>query len=118
MRAWGSIFKSGRTYKNYMAHLKKACFLLEVGILWDTPAARTIANGLGNAQGRSFAFPNFLSPKDILEIRDREGMPPPFFHLSFLSYLFFIRVPSDTLMIRRAYAGDPLTEVALSRTRP
>ena len=79
-------------------------------VRWDTPAVRTIAAGLENAQDRSFAFPNFLFSKDILVIADHEGLDSPFFQLAFLSYLFSLRVPSETLVIRRAYADDPLTE--------
>lgn len=106
VRPWGTLFKAGRTYKNYMAHLKKACFLLEVDTRWGAPAVRTVAHGLENAQGRSFAFPNFLFPRDILTIRGHS----PFFQLTYLSYLFPLVVPSEALMIRRAYADDPLTE--------
>ena len=105
-----NLFKPGRTYKNYMAHLKKAFLLLEMDIARDIPAIRTIAQGLENSQGRSFAFPNYLLPKDILYIRDHEGAGSPFSPLAFISYLFSLRVPSEALQIRRAYADDPLTE--------
>ena len=103
----------GRTYKNYLSIRKKECFLLEMDTKRDTPAIRTISQGLGNSQGRSFAFPNFpnfIYPNDILNIGGQEGGNPPFSQLAFISYLFSLRLPSETLEIRRAYADGPMAE--------
>ena len=110
VKGWSVLFKPGRTYKNYLAHLKKACFLMELDTRWDTPAVRTIAAGLENAQDRSFAFPNFFFSKDLLKLLDHEGIDSAFFQLAYLSYLFSLRVPSETLRIQRAFFDDPLTE--------
>ena len=110
VRSWSSIFKPNRTFKNYIAHLKKACYLLDLDTKWDTPAIRTIAAGLENSQDRSFAFPNFFFSKDLLRLLDREGVESQFFQLGFLSYLFSLRVPSETLCLKRAFFDDPLTE--------
>ena len=110
VRAWSSIFKPNRTFKNYLTHLKKSCFLLELGAKWDTPSTRTIAAGLGNSQDRSFAFPNFFFSKGLLKLLDHEGLESQFFQLGFLSYLFSLRVPSETLTLRRAFFDGPLTE--------
>ena len=72
VRDWIIIFKPGRTYENYIQHLKKAWFLLELDTKWDSQAVRTIANGLENSQGRSFAFPNFIFSKDMIFIMEHE----------------------------------------------
>ena len=112
IRVWSCIFKPGRTYQNYLPHVKKACFLLDLNTSWDTPAARAIARGLENSQDRSFAFPNFIFSADLLAIFKHEGPLSPFFQAASLSYLFSLRVPSETLELRRAFADDPLTEFA------
>ena len=106
VRSWGALFKPGRTFKNYLAHLKKACFPLEVDTRWDTPAVRTIAQGIENAHGRSFGFPNFRFPNDLIAICGRDGLHSPFSQLAFRSYLFSLLVPSEAIQIRRAYADD------------
>ena len=57
---WGSTFKPGRTYRNYLSHLRKACLLTGSDFQWDTQAVHAVAKGLRSAQRISFKFPNFL----------------------------------------------------------
>ena len=110
VRGWGAIFKPGRTYKNYIAHLKKSCLLLELDAKWDTPVVRTIAAGLENSHRRSFAPPNFFFPNDLLKLLGHEAVESAFFQLAYLSYLFPLRAPSEALRICRAFFDDTLTE--------
>ena len=51
---------------------------MEMGSKWDAAVIRSIANGFGNSQGRSFAFANCFLPNGLLAIREHEGGEAPF----------------------------------------
>ena len=60
-------------------------------------------------EGKSnFRFPNFLDSSSVLKIIKHESPQGEFAHLSYLSYLFVLRVPSEALAPRRAYSSDEL----------
>ena len=110
VQLWSTIFNPGGTFRNYIQHLAKACFLMDMDTFWLTPAVRNLAKGLESSLDTSFRFPNFIFSKDLLKILDHETIDSQFGQLCYLSYLFSLRVPSETLQIRRAYHDDPLTQ--------
>ena len=94
----------------YLAHLQKACFLTNVPTDWLTPAVLTCAAGLANAQVRSFQFPNVIRCADLMQLLTLTPYRGEFGQLAFLSYIFSLRAPSETLQLVRAFANDPVTE--------
>ena len=73
-----------------------------------TPAVKTIATGLENAQDKSFQSPNFIQSKDLIAILRHVKLDNELGHLCFMAYLFSLRVPSEALTARRAFSNDPL----------
>ena len=57
---WGSLFRPGGIFRNYVSHLKKACILAELLLGWYTPSAIGISRGSKAAQNTSFRFPNYV----------------------------------------------------------
>ena len=68
--------------------------------------------GLRNAQDRIFACPDFVRTDEIIRILDFEGQNSTFGMVAFLSSLFSLRVPSETLFLFRADDTDPLLRFA------
>ena len=73
-----------------------------------TPKVRHVANGLKKSQNRSFRFSNFARSPLLTQLIRRESVQSEFAHASFFSFLFAIRVPSESLHLRRANRGDQL----------
>ena len=107
---WGSTFKPGRTYRNYLAHLRKACLLIDSSLEWHTPRVRKVARGLKQGRRIAFQFPNFLYTQDLFTIINKLGWGSRFAQLSFISFLFPLRIPSEALFLRRAFSGDRINE--------
>ena len=47
---WSAVFSPGRTFKNYLNHLKKACILVEGSLDWLIPSGLSAAQGLKSAR--------------------------------------------------------------------
>ena len=107
-RRWGAVFHPGKTFAQYSAHLRKSCILLRFPNDWFNEEIKTISRGLRNAQDRSFVFPNFLMSSDLLRITKYEWRFAPMAILAYLSYLFSLRVPSETLRLEKAARHDKL----------
>ena len=106
---WSAIFRPGSTYSNYVGYIRKACHFLEQPLSWDAPAIANTVEALElRAKGR-FRFPNFIRSQMISQIPQLETRDGPFAQLAFLSFIFALRVPSETLKIRRAFRDDDLT---------
>ena len=60
VKEWRATFNHGRAFQMYLRRLQKASFLLDQPINWMTPAVKTVAAGIENAQDKSFQFPNFI----------------------------------------------------------
>ena len=69
---------------------------------------KAIAKGLANAQDKSFAFSNYVFSKDLMCILDWETWHSTLAQVAFISYLSSLRVPSETLQLRRASNSDKL----------
>ena len=121
---WGATFNPGKTFNQYMAHLQKASILLNQPLTWLTPNVRDMGKGMGNAQDMSFKFQSFVRSMELFILLGRTEIETEIGHAFFLSYLFALRVPSETLALMRAFRDDPITEFtpqkdkALIATRP
>ena len=58
----------------------------------------------------SFRFPNFIRSALVACIIDFEGSESQFAKVGYLSFLFSLRAPSETLTLRRAFSDDPVNE--------
>ena len=77
---------------------------------WLTPDVRSAARGLRNAQNLSFEFQNYLMADDLMRLLQVSDLSTEFGQAAFYSFLFLIRVPSETLSMRKADLSDRLTE--------
>ena len=107
VRRWSGIFHPGKTFGLYASHLKKADMLLGNEPSWHNCQIHTISKGLINAQDRSFAFTNFIQSNDLFRILEHENNSA-LARIAYISYLFSLRVPSETLQLIRAPATAPL----------
>ena len=69
-----------------------------------------MSKGLKNAQDLSFKFPNFIQTDALLTLLRYTKVDTAVGQLFYISYLFALRVPSETLRLIRAYANDPITQ--------
>ena len=107
---WSSIFRPGATYRNYLGHLKKACFLAGSPVDWYTSAVRDVSKGLRLAKKGSFKFPNFIYTQDLFRIINGLGWEDCFSKLAFVSFLFSLRIPSEALCMRQAHDSERLAD--------
>ena len=56
-----AIFAPGRTFRNYLVHLKKGRMPAGTNLYWYTPAVRTASGGLTNAKRGHFGPPPQLT---------------------------------------------------------
>ena len=110
VQLWSATFRPGPTFGNYLTHLKKAATLMNISTDWCTPAVTAMAKGLEKVMGRSFIFPNFIESADLLRVLRFVKVDTDLGQAFFLSYLFSLRVPSETLRLSRAFRDDRLTE--------
>ena len=64
-----------------------------------------------------FRFPNFIRIEFIAKIVAKETRGGPFAQLSFISFLYALRVPSEALISRGAFKDDDLTGYAPMRRK-
>ena len=81
----GSCFRPGRTFRNYLFHLKKARLLTECSFDRCTTAVREIARGLKHAKKNSLQFPNFIYTQDLYNVINHIGREDEFSQLAFIS---------------------------------
>ena len=75
---------------------------------WLTPCVRQVDRGLEKCHDRSFRFRNFIRSPILLKISNRESAAIEFAQSAFLSVLFALRGPSETLQLRMEYSSDNL----------
>ena len=103
---WSSVFRVGACYSNYVGYVKKVCFFLNESVDWDTPAVRNVAKALKLSGKSNFRFHNFLRIPQVISILRHEGPKAEFGLLAYAAYLCALRVPSEALPLRRAFASD------------
>ena len=109
---WSATFNTGKKFGQYLARLQKSCLLMAHDLSWLTPAARPFSKGLKNAQDLSSKPPNFIESKSLIRILEFAKLHSDRCQAYFLSYLFSLRAPSETLRLTRAFRGARLTELA------
>ena len=85
---WGSSFKPGRTFRNYLSHIGEAFPFLSYPTKWYAIAVKEVATGLRLAQRIPFKFPNSIYTRDIYMIINSLGWRSEFAQLFFVSFLF------------------------------
>ena len=83
-------------------------FFLRFPTDWLSPCIRHVAKGIKKRQDKSFRFRNFIRSSILVRIIEHESAVSEFAQEAYLSFLFALRVPSETLQLRRAYSADEL----------
>ena len=86
----------------------ESCVSLEKPVTRFTPAVANVAHGLKAAGKGKFRFPDFIRSERVLRVLKHEPAHSQFAQLAFCAYLFALRVPSEALILRRAYDNDQL----------
>ena len=81
----------------YTAHLLKAAILLKQPTDWICPDIKSAVRGLANTQDLAIRFDIFLCADDLLRRIRATKRTSDFGRASFFSFLFRLRVPSETL---------------------
>ena len=103
-----TTFNPCETFGLYINHVRKAAILLGRYDARLTPEIRLIAKGLRNAHDKSFAFPNFIMASAVMRIILGQGWRSTVGMIAYLSYLFSLRAPSETLQLTIASPNEKL----------
>ena len=106
IRRWSTTFNPDKTIGRYINHVRKDAILIGHYDAWLNPEIRLIAKGIRNAQDKSFAFPNFIMTSDVMRIILDQGSQSTVGMIAYLSYLFSLRVPSETLQLTIANPNE------------
>ena len=110
VQLWPTTFRPGKTFRNYSVRLKNARVLLNHPADWLTTTVREMSTGLTTAQDLSFKSPNFIKSEALIELLTFLKVGSVMGQACFLSYLFALRAPSETLRLVRAFADGRLAE--------
>ena len=105
---WSALFKPGRTFMLYLAHLRTACEFFAVPTLWASEAVSARARGLKKAHVDVLKFPNFVTRDLLINAIELDGFSNPFVRVMYVSFTFLLRVPSEAL---RLVMAGPHTEM-------
>ena len=105
---WSTFFHPGGTFALYLAHLGKACQLLNIPPTWYTTAVRGVSKGLINAQDFSLKFENYMFKNLFRKLIAHESLHSEAGRLFYLAYVFILRLPSEALPAVRASPHDTL----------
>ena len=90
----------------------KYLFFPQEPLLCDAAAVKNIIAAL-KLQGKGeYRFPNFTQSDLVVKISKHDSRDIPFAQISYISYLYALRVPSEALLLRRAFRNDDLTNFA------
>ena len=115
---WGALFKPGRTFGGYVAHLVKECQLLNITPTWYNSAVRGFIHGLENAQDVSSKFENYTGKRLFRKMVAHETPNSEFGRLFYLDYVCILRLPSEALPVIRASPTEALTQRPPTAFRP
>ena len=113
---WRALFKPGKTYSIYLGHLSKACNLMGFDSSWKNEVIHAIAKGLKNKPSGKNRFHNSLEPPILDRILRHESWNSEFARLCYVTYLFMLRLPSESLPLTRALADGRLLSTDPSST--
>ena len=91
-----------RTFAQYIAHVATAAILPGYQTDRLAPAAKSVARGPKNSMGLSFRLQNFMFESDLLRLSKSVSHATVVGQADWLSFLFLLRVPSETLQMRFA----------------
>ena len=106
---WSAVFKPGKTFGIYLSHLAKACQLMGIDCSWksnDTVIA--VAKGLRNKPSGKIKFHNSLEPATLNRLVKTETWSSELAQISYIAFLFMLRLPSEALPLKRALPSDRL----------
>ena len=106
IRRRSTTFNTGKTFGLYITHVRKDAIILGHDDAWITPEVRLIANGIRNAHGKIFEFPNFIMTSDVMRIILDHRWQSNIGMIAYLSYLFSLRAPSETQQLTVANHND------------
>lgn len=109
---WAAMFNHGASFSNYVGYIRKACYFLEEPLFWGTAAVKNMIASLKLRGKGKYRFPNFIRIDLVARILVRESRDSPFAHLSYISFPFALRVPSEALKLRRAFSNDEITTIS------
>ena len=107
-----AISKPWATFSNYVGYIRKAGFFSQEPLLYDTAAVKSIIAAPKLEGKGKYRFPNFIQTDTVGEILKHGPRDSPFAKLAYISFLYAIRVPSEALLLRRAYRNDELANFA------
>ena len=107
-----TVFNPGATFSNYVGYIRKACPPPHEPLSWDPDAVANTVVVLKPQGAGKYRFPNFIRVDFIVRILIRDSMDSPFAQLAYISFLYAPRVPSEALILRRAFKNDDLTSSA------
>ena len=93
-----------------MARLQKESILLNYPTGWLTPGITAIGKGLKNAHGLGFKFQHFIDSRTLIKLLNHVQLGSLIGQAYFLSYLFSLMVPSDTVRWGRGFSDGRITE--------
>ena len=92
-----------------MGYVRKVCFFLEEPLSWDAAALRNAVAASKLLGAGAYSFPNFIRSEFAIRILARDSRDSSFAQLCYISFLFALRVPSEALLLRRAFRRGDLT---------
>ena len=110
--AWANCFHVPGTYKNYLAHLKRACLLSARRVdVFAHPALKEARAGIERRRIQPRRQPRFIQREVLRAIAEacKAGkVPQRDFILMLLSYVFMLRVPSEA--VPAVFSGTRFSE--------
>ena len=101
----GDLFNETATSQKYANSLRKVRYVRHEPIRWDAKGVVRAAYGLRLASGNRNRFPNFIRSEIARMLIRHFGGNDEFTRMAYISFLFALRVPSETLHMRRAHKG-------------
>ena len=116
---WSSIVNPGDTFSNYVGEVRKAGYYIEHPSPWGTPAVANVIEALMREGKSGYRLPNFIRSDIISSIIQRDTRDNDSEHLYYHSFLYALRVHSESPPLRRASRNDahtgsaPMEDIAL-----
>ena len=99
---WSAVFKPGKAFSLYLAHVMKACQLLGCDTSWLSSRVRGVATGLKNDKPTVFKPSNSLGRADLEVILGNAWENSEIKMCCFFSFIFMLRMGSEALPLIRA----------------
>ena len=84
VRQWSCMFATGKTFSIYVAHLMKACQLMQIDTVWRDDSIRAIAKGLANKPPTRTRFHNSFTKEWLDALIRAESWESQFAALAYI----------------------------------